>query len=253
MNILYEDNHLIAVLKPAGVLSQGDETGDATIQDEVKAYIKEKYHKPGEVFLGLVHRLDRPVSGVLLLARTSKAASRLVDQFRRHTTKKTYLALVVTPPPAAEDVLTHHISWNEASRKAFVRETPEAGSLQAELKYRVLGGRAGAICLEIELLTGRHHQIRAQLAFIGSPILGDVKYGGKFWKEGRVALHAKQLVISHPTLKTEVCIEAPLPKDWPTGWEQPSQPARKTDGEKKNRDKYSHKRPGATRHDGGSS
>ena len=193
VKVLYEDNHLIAVYKPAGVLVQGDITGDVSIMDDVKAYIKEKYQKPGNVFLGLVHRLDRPVSGVVLFAKTSKGASRLSEQFREHTVVKTYHAWVEGIPTAKKAGLRNYISKDENKGKAFIFNEERRDTVPAVLSYEVVKtasvpaagetsdvekvGKKEFACLRITLETGRFHQIRAQLAHIGHPIVGDIKYG----------------------------------------------------------------------------
>lgn len=177
LKILYEDNHLLAVFKPAGVLVQGDKTGDPCLMDEAKAYLKDKYKKPGQVFLGLLHRLDRPVQGIVLFARTSKGASRLSEQFRKHTIRKKYQALVVGRPRQSQGTLIHYLKKDEALNKtaAFDREVP--GSLYAELSYAVKESKGRYTLVEIELKTGRPHQIRCQFSAIGCPVAGDVKYG----------------------------------------------------------------------------
>lgn len=179
VKVLYEDNHLIAVFKPAGMLVQGDETGDLCLMDEVKKYLKEKYNKPGQVFLGLLHRLDRPVSGVVLFAKTSKGAARLSEQIRTHKVKKVYQALVEGHVKKEKATLINWIRKDEQKNKVtlFDKETPN--SLFAELEYKVLKSNAKNSLLEINLKTGRPHQIRSQLAYIGHPIIGDLKYGAK--------------------------------------------------------------------------
>lgn len=177
LQVLYEDNHVIAVYKPAGVLVQADETGDGTLADEVKYYLKQKYHKLGRVFLGVVQRLDRPVSGIILFGKTSKGAARISEQIRNHTLKKTYHALVCGTPPKKSDTLIHYLT-KDAKRNvvtAYTQEVPD--SLRAELDYELVEKRGNKSLVKINLKTGRPHQIRVQLASIGCPISGDVKYG----------------------------------------------------------------------------
>ncbi len=217
LHILHEDNHLLAVAKPAGLLVQGDRTGDTTLGDLVRAYLKHRYLKPGNVYLGLVHRLDRPVSGVVLFARTSKAASRLARQFREGLVDKRYLAVVEgTPAPAAAE-LAHHLAAEGDARgvtRAAVHQF--AGSRPARLRYLVRARAEGRSLLEIELLTGRRHQIRAQLALAGWPVLGDVKYGARSLTDcSGIALHAWRLAVAHPVGGATVHLEAPPPADWP--------------------------------------
>ncbi len=220
LTILYEDNHLLAVAKPAGLLVQGDRTGDVTLLEQARAYLRERYAKPGNVYLGLVHRLDRPVSGVVLLARTSKAAARLSAQFRAGTARKTYLAAVegVPEPPEGETV-----SWlagrADAEGRTAAADAPFAGAREARLSYRVRERAGGCALLEVRPATGRRHQIRAQLAARGHPILGDVKYGARRIALGLVALHAWRLVVAHPIGGAELTLEAPLPPGWP--WPPP--------------------------------
>lgn len=216
-DILHEDNHLLVVVKPAGLLVQGDRSGDRTLLELARADLKIRYQKPGNVYLGLVHRLDRPVSGVIVLARTSKAASRLSQQFRQGTVQKRYLAVVDGEPPGPEAVLRHHLA-RDGDARGVTRAAPEPfdGSRPAELRYLVRERRAGRTLLEIELITGRRHQIRAQLALAGWPILGDGKYGGRRdpGREG-IGLHAWQLVFAHPIGGAEQRFEADVPADWP--------------------------------------
>lgn len=198
MRVLYEDNHLIAVFKPAGVLVQGDETGDSCLMDEVKKYLKEKYKKPGNVFLGLLHRLDRPVSGIVLFAKTSKGAARLSEQIRNRTVQKVYHALVEGKLRNKGGTLAHYL-WKD-KEKNFVKvfDEPVDGALRAELDYEVVGGNV----VKIKLKTGRPHQIRAQLAHMGCPIIGDVKYGSKTkYREGEIALCATEFSFETATTK----------------------------------------------------
>jgi len=216
LDILYEDNHLLAVYKPAGVLSQGDETGDPTLLDAAKAWLKDKYAKPGNVFLGLVHRLDRPVAGVLLFARTSKAASRLSAEFREGRVEKLYRAVVEGKPEPAEGTLKGHLVKDEEAKRSRLVDAGTAGAREAELHYRVLGTAEGASLLEITPRTGRSHQIRVQLAGIGHPIVGDVKYGARApLPGGAIALYARMLSFKHPTRDETVEIAAGPPPGWP--------------------------------------
>lgn len=212
VEILFEDNHLIAVLKKPAELSQGDRTGDEAIDSAVKKYIAEKYKKPGAVYLGLIHRLDRPASGVMLFARTSKALERMNEIFRTREVRKTYLAIVNDRPPNDEDTLTHYLKKNEKQNKTYVYDNEVRGSKQASLTYRLTGRSERFFLLEIELHTGRHHQIRAQLASIGCPIKGDLKYGyPRSNEDGSICLLAKRLEFIHPVKKEKVTITAPLP------------------------------------------
>jgi 23S rRNA pseudouridine1911/1915/1917 synthase len=214
-SILYLDSHLIAVCKPAGMLTQADESGDESLMDQVKAWIKTEFNKPGNVFLGLIHRLDRNVSGVLLFARTSKGASRLSEQFRDKTTEKFYRAIVEGQPEQEQASLYHHLR-KEKTLKSTVFPHPGKDTQHAELEYKTLKIYASTRLLEIKLHTGRFHQIRAQLAFIGHPILGDKKYGAKTpLPERQIALYAHRLIFKHPISKEKVCIESPPPPFWP--------------------------------------
>lgn len=213
--VLFEDNHLLLVNKSAGVLVQGDATGDKPLVELCKAYIKEKYQKPGAVFLGVVHRLDRPVSGVVVLARTSKSLERMNALFRDKETKKIYWAVVKKKPPKESDTLIHWLLKDEKKNKTtfFIRETP--GALRSELSYRVIGTAQGHWLLEVNPITGRPHQIRVQLSSIGCPIRGDVKYGYETPNsDGRsIHLHARSLSFIHPVKKELMKVEAPLPDD----------------------------------------
>ncbi len=216
---LYEDNHVIIVSKQVGEIVQGDKTGDEPLSETVKAYLKEKYRKPGEVFLGVVHRLDRPVSGVVLFARTSKALSRLSEMFRTRSVRKTYWAIVGNQPPSSEGTLTHWLTRNPKNNtaRAYDREVP--GSKQAILDYRVVGRSDRYWLLEVDLHTGRHHQIRCQLAKMGCPIRGDLKYGApRSNPDGGISLHARRIVFEHPVSHQTVDITAPVPDErlWQT-------------------------------------
>jgi 23S rRNA pseudouridine1911/1915/1917 synthase len=211
--ILYEDNHIIAVYKRTSDLAQGDKTGDAPMDVEIKQYLAEKYKKTGEVFLGVVHRLDRPVSGVMLYARTSKALSRLNEMFRTKQVKKTYLAIVKERPPEEEATLTHFLKKNEAQNKSYVYDTEVKGSKEASLTYRLIGRSEKYYLLEVELHSGRHHQIRAQLAKIGCPIKGDLKYGfARSNEDGGISLFARRIEFVHPVKKEPVTIIAHFPE-----------------------------------------
>lgn len=212
IEILYEDNHLISVNKKASDLVQGDKTGDESLDLQVKKYLKKKYNKPGDVFLGVVHRLDRPVSGALLFARTSKALARLNTMFSTRKVRKIYWAVVKERPPEDEDTLTHFMKKNEQQNKSYAHNTEVRGSKNATLSYRLIGRSVSYYLLEVELHTGRHHQIRAQLAAIGCPIMGDLKYGfSRSNEDGSISLHARRLIITHPVSKEEITITAPVP------------------------------------------
>lgn len=213
MIVLYEDNHLIAVYKENNELVQGDITGDETLADKVKAYIKQTCNKPGDVFLGIVHRIDRPVSGVVLFARTSKALTRLNKMFQDGEIKKKYLAIVKERPPDVAEVLTHYVKKNEKKNKTFAFQQEVKGSKIARLRYEILSRTDRYYLLDIDLYTGRHHQIRSQLALVGSPIRGDLKYGyPRSNKEGGISLHARSISFNHPVKNEEITITAPLPQ-----------------------------------------
>jgi len=214
LQILHEDNHIIVVNKRAGDIVQGDKTGDKPLSEIVKEYIKDKYKKPGEVFLGVVHRLDRPTTGIVLFARTSKALTRLNEMFSNRETQKTYWAVVKNKPPEKEDSLVHFLKRNEKNNtsKAHSNEVPE--SKKASLDYKIIKTLDNYFVLQIRLHTGRHHQIRAQLTAIGSPIKGDLKYGfDRSNPDGGIHLHARKLVFIHPVSKEVIEITAPTPKD----------------------------------------
>jgi len=213
LEVLLEDNHLLVINKVPGVLVQGDETGDMPLVEEAKAYIKSKYGKPGEAFLGVVHRLDRPVSGVVVFARTSKALSRMNALFRDRQTEKIYWAVTDKRPPQSEGTLVHWLRKDEKKNKTtvFSRDTPNA--LKAELSYRLIGSSGGTYLLEVHPTTGRSHQIRVQLSSMGCAILGDVKYGSGFQTgDGSIALHARRLTFVHPVQKESVTVTADPPK-----------------------------------------
>jgi len=211
--VLYEDNHVIVINKRASDIVQGDKTGDVPLPEFIKSYLKIKYNKPGNVFCGVVHRLDRPTTGAVVFARTSKALERLNEQFREKETLKTYWAIVEKAPSKNEDRLVHFLKKNEGQNKSYVVTSDVSGSKEARLNYRLIKSSDRYHLLEIQLETGRHHQIRAQLAAIGCIIKGDVKYGAKRSNEdGSICLHARSLSFIHPTQKNLIVIEAPLPK-----------------------------------------
>ncbi|HEY9048209.1 MAG TPA: RluA family pseudouridine synthase [Ohtaekwangia sp.] len=210
--VLFEDNHLLVVNKASGVLVQGDETGDIPLVELCKEYIKQKYNKPGAVFLGVVHRLDRPVSGVVVLARTSKSLERMNALFREKETEKTYYAIVSSKPPKSEDTLVHWLLKDEKKNKttAFKKET--LGALRSELRYKVIASATGCWLLQVNPVTGRPHQIRVQLASIGCVIRGDIKYGDdQPTDNGSIYLHARRLSFVHPVKKEPVTFEASVP------------------------------------------
>jgi 23S rRNA pseudouridine1911/1915/1917 synthase len=214
LTIIYEDNHIIGVNKTQHDLVQKDATGDLSLDNRLKQYIKEKYNKPGEVFLGVVHRLDRPVTGVVLFARTSKSLTRLSKMFRDGEMKKTYWAIVKNRPPKDTDRLVHHIVRNTKQNKSFSSETPKPGSKEAALSYRIIGKSDNYFLLEINLETGRHHQIRSQLSIMGCPIKGDLKYGfPRSNADGGISLHAREIKFIHPVTREEKIITADTPSE----------------------------------------
>ena len=213
-HVIYEDNHLIIVNKAAGILVQGDATGDVPLLDLVKNYIKEKYEKPGDVFLGTVHRIDRPVSGLVVFARTSKALERMNEIFRKRDVQKTYWAVVRRRPPKKQDKLTSWLVKDESRNVVTAYDYPAPNAQKAELTYRVLGELNKHYLLQVTPITGRPHQIRVQLAQIGCPIRGDVKYGSpKPNNDGNINLHARRLFFTHPIKKEPVLCRAALPND----------------------------------------
>ena len=212
MEVVYEDNHIIVVNKASSEIVQGDKTGDKPLSETVKEYIKEKYAKPGNVFLGVVNRLDRTVSGLVVFARTSKALSRLNDMFRTKDVHKTYWAIVKDCPPQAQGELVHWLVRNEKQNKSYAYDREIPGSKKAILDYRVIGRSDRYFLLEIDLKTGRHHQIRCQLAKMGCPIKGDLKYGSsRSNPDGSICLHARRIQFVHPVSKNEIILEASVP------------------------------------------
>lgn len=218
MTVLYEDNHIIVVNKESGEIVQGDKTGDVPLSDIVKDWIKKKYNKPGNVFLGVVHRLDRPVQGVVVFAKTSKALSRLNEMFKTSDVHKTYWAITANRPNIEEATLTHWIVRNEKQNKSYAYDVEKPNSKKAVLHYKLIGASDRYNLIEVKLMTGRHHQIRCQLSKIGCPIKGDLKYGAKRSNaDGSISLLARKVEFMHPVSKQIICVQAPLPKD--TIWE----------------------------------
>ena len=214
MQVVYEDNHVIIVAKQSGEIVQGDKTGDTPLSDIVKQYIKEKYQKPGEVFLGVVHRLDRPVGGLVVFARTSKALSRLNRMFAEGEVHKTYWAIVKNTPHEPEGTLIHWLVRNEQQNKSYAYDHEVPRSKRAVLKYRVIGHSDNYSLLEVNLMTGRHHQIRCQLAKMGCPIRGDLKYGAQRSNpDGSISLLSRRVEFIHPVSKLPIVVEAPIPAD----------------------------------------
>ncbi len=214
MKVVYEDNHIIIVSKDSGEIVQGDKTGDEPLSETVKRYIKEKYHKPGNVFLGVVHRLDRPVSGLVVFAKTSKALTRLNEMFCRGDVHKTYWAITKNRPPHEEGVITSWLVRNEKQNKSYSYDREVKGAKKAVLKYRLIGNTANYFLLEVNLLTGRHHQIRCQLASIGCPIKGDLKYGAKRSNpDGSISLLSHRVQFVHPVSHDNIDVTAPVIDD----------------------------------------
>lgn len=219
LQVVYEDNHLIVVNKRAGDLVQGDKTGDKPLSEVVKSYIKDKYNKPGNVYLGVVHRLDRPTSGIVLFSKTSKALPRLNKLFAEQKTEKTYWAIVKNAPPKQQDTLVHFLKRNPKQNKSYAHKHEVPDSKKAILHYKILKELDQHFLLEIDLETGRHHQIRSQLSAIGCPIKGDLKYGyNESNKDASISLHARSLSLIHPVQKEKISFTAPLPDDrlWKT-------------------------------------
>ncbi len=214
MQIVYEDNHILIVNKDVGEIVQGDKTGDTPLSEKVKQWIKEKYHKPGNVFLGVTHRLDRPVAGLVIFARTSKALSRLNAMFSKGEIHKTYWAIVQNAPAKEEGTIESWLTRNERQNKSYSHNQEVAGSKKAILNYRIIGHTDHYTLLEVHLLTGRHHQIRCQLASIGCPIKGDLKYGARRSNpDGGISLLSRKVEFIHPVSGKEISVTASLPDD----------------------------------------
>jgi 23S rRNA pseudouridine1911/1915/1917 synthase len=213
MTVVYEDNHIIIVNKSASEIVQGDKTGDTPLSETVKAYLKEKYQKPGNVFIGVTPRLDRPVSGLVVFAKTSKALARLNEMFRTSEVKKTYWAIVKQRPPEMEGELAHYLVRNEKQNKSYAYDREVPNSKKAVLHYRVIGHSENYFLVEVDLKTGRHHQIRCQLAKMGCPIKGDLKYGSpRSNPDGSICLHSRRVCFIHPVSKERIEVTAPVPE-----------------------------------------
>ena len=213
-DILYEDNHLLVVNKKAGQLVQADTSGDLALEDEIKAFIKVRDNKPGNVFLGVVHRIDRPVSGVILFAKSKKALVRMNEMMKKRELEKHYWAITENRPAELEALLVHQLMRDGKTNKSFVVATPRGDSKEARLRYKVLNISDRYTLLDVELMTGRHHQIRCQLSKIGCPIRGDLKYGAKrSMPDGSISLHSRSLTFTHPVRNESMTIVAPVPKD----------------------------------------
>ena len=213
MTVVYEDNHIIVVNKTASEIVQADKTGDTPLSETVKQYLKEKYQKPGNVFLGVTHRLDRPVSGLVIFAKTSKALTRLNEMFRAGEVKKTYWAVVKNAPKESEGELVHFLVRNEKKNKSYAYDKEVPNSKKAVLDYRLICRSDNYYLLEVDLKTGRHHQIRCQLAKMGCPIKGDLKYGSpRSNPDGSICLHARRVRFVHPVSKELIELKAPLPE-----------------------------------------
>lgn len=214
MEVLYEDNHIIIVNKAPGEIVQGDKTGDRPLSEEVKAWIKEKYAKPGNVFVGVAHRLDRPVGGIVVFAKTSKALSRLNDMFRKGEVDKTYWAITRNMPAEPAAMLTHYITTVERNNKSYASLAPRDGAKEARLRYKLISDSDRYHLLEVNLMTGRKHQIRVQLSAIGCPVKGDLKYGDKRSNpDGSISLMARRVRFIHPVSGKEIDVTAPVPDD----------------------------------------
>ncbi|WP_299050252.1 RluA family pseudouridine synthase [uncultured Polaribacter sp.] len=214
LQVLFEDNHLLIVNKRAGDITQGDKTGDKPLSEIVKEYIKHKYNKPGNVYLGVVHRLDRPTSGIIIFARTSKALERLNKMLREKNIQKTYWAIIKNKPKKEKDTLINYLKKNPKNNKSTAFQKEVSGSKKAVLHYTIIQKLENYTLLEIDLETGRHHQIRTQLSAIGYPIKGDLKYGfARSNKDGSIHLHARKITFSHPVTKEKIQLFAPTPND----------------------------------------
>lgn len=214
MEVLYEDNHIIIVNKASGEIVQGDKTGDKPLVDILKEWIKEKYAKPGNAFCGVVHRLDRPVSGLVVFAKTSKSLSRMNDMFRNGEVKKTYWAITRNTPPKQEDTLIHYITSTERNNKSYASLTPKKDAKEARLSYRHIASSERYHLLEVNLMTGRKHQIRVQLSAIGCTIKGDLKYGDKRSNpDGSISLMARHIEFTHPVSGKQISVTAPIPAE----------------------------------------
>lgn len=214
MQVLYEDNHIIIVCKQSGEIVQGDKTGDTPLSETVAAYLKEKYAKPGNVFVGVTHRLDRPVSGTVVLAKTSKALARMNEMFRVGSVDKRYLAIVKNRPAKPEGELVNWLVRNEKQNRSYAYDHEVPGSKKAILRYRLVASSVNYHLIEVELMTGRHHQIRCQLAKMGCPIKGDLKYGAERSNpDGSISLHAYHVTFEHPVSHVMIDVKAPLPQD----------------------------------------
>jgi 23S rRNA pseudouridine1911/1915/1917 synthase len=214
LQILFEDNHLIIINKRPGDIVQGDKTGDKPLMDVVKDYIKVKYNKPGEAFIGTPHRIDRPTSGIVIFSRNSRSLERMAEMFREKTIKKTYWALVKNPPPKEEDKLIHYLKKNQERNKSFAFPTKVKDSFYAELDYKVIAQSDRYYLLEVKLHTGRHHQIRVQLSMIDCPIKGDVKYGfDRSNEDNSIHLHSRKVEFLHPSKKEPMTVYAPVPEE----------------------------------------
>jgi len=212
MTVVYEDNHIIVVNKTSSEIVQGDKTGDIPLSETVKQYLKEKYQKPGNVFVGVTHRLDRPVSGLVVFAKTTKALSRLNEMFKNSEVKKTYWAIVKECPRELEGELVHYLVRNEKQNKSYAYDKEVPDSKKAILHYRLIARSQNYNLLEVDLKTGRHHQIRCQLAKMGCPIKGDLKYGfARSNPDGSICLHARRISFIHPVSKEQIDLEAPVP------------------------------------------
>ena len=214
MTVLYEDNHIIIVNKASGEIVQGDKTGDKPLSDIVKEYLKEKYNKPGNVFCGVTHRLDRPTTGVVVFAKTSKALSRLNEMFRNDKVDKKYWAIVKNSPPNHEGILVHWLIKNEKNNKSTAFDKEKQGAKKAVMHYKIIATSENYFLLEVDLETGRHHQIRTQLSKIGCPIKGDLKYGAsRSNPDGSICLHARSISFIHPVSKAKIEVSAQVPQD----------------------------------------